>query len=106
MTAHRPRLPTLTRADLARAVQERVGVTGAQAGALVDRVFWTLADTLVGSDAGSVKITGFGTFYVRRKAERLGRNPRTREDALIRERRVLRFRCSRLLRGALNKEQR
>jgi integration host factor subunit alpha len=94
----------LTKAEIVRAVQSQVGVTGAQAGVLVDHVFETIKESLVDGERGEVKITGFGTFHVRRKGARMGRNPRTMEDVVIEERSVLRFRCSQLLRSAMNKE--
>ena len=106
MATRRALQPALTKAEIVRAVQGQVGVTGAQAGVLVDHVFETIKEVLTDSDHGEVKITGFGTFHVRRKAARLGRNPRTMEDVVINERNVLRFRCSQLLRGAMNKESR
>lgn len=104
-----PRRPirkaALTRVDLARAVHARLGVPGAQASVLVDQVLGSLRDAVLEPDAEPVKITGFGTFFVRQKGERVGRNPRTLEEVPITERRVLRFRCSNLLRKAINEEQ-
>jgi integration host factor subunit alpha len=103
--AHREAsLPALTKAEIVRGVQAQVGVTGAQAGVLVDHVFDLVKEALVDPQDHEVKLTGFGTFHVRRKAARLGRNPRTMEDVMIEERKVLRFRCSQLLRKAMNEE--
>lgn len=103
-----PRRPirqaALTRAELVRAVQERVGVPGGQARLLVDQIIDSLRDALLEPDAEPVKITGFGTFFVRHKGVRVGRNPRTLEEVPITERRVLRFRCSQVLRQAINEE--
>ncbi len=104
MSPRRAHLPALTKAEVVRAVQEQVGVTNAQAGVLVDKVFETIKDTLADPDQGEVKVTGFGTFHVRQKSERMGRNPRTMEDVVIEQRKVLRFRCSQLLRNAMNRE--
>lgn len=106
MARRRRKLPALTKAEVVKTVQEQVGVTNAQAGVLVDHVFETMKETLADPDQGEVKLTGFGTFHVRNKSERMGRNPRTMEDVVIEERRVLRFRCSQLLRSAMNKESR
>lgn len=106
MAHRRARQPALTKAEIVRAVQGQVGITGAHAGLLVDHVFEAMKEALAGPGHGEVKITGFGTFHVRRKASRLGRNPRTMEDVVIDERNVLRFRCSQLLRNAMNKESR
>jgi integration host factor subunit alpha len=100
------RPPALTKAEIVRTVQGQVGVTSNQAGVLVDHVFESIKDVLTDPDHGEVKITGFGTFHVRRKSARMGRNPRTMEDVVIEERDVLRFRCSQLLRKAMNKESR
>ena len=104
MSPRRVRLPALTKAEVVKSVQEQVGVTNAQASVLVDQVFETMKDALADSPQGEVKITGFGTFHVRQKSARMGRNPRTMEDVVIEERKVLRFRCSQLLRNAMNGE--
>ncbi len=104
MAHRRAPKPALTKAEIVRSVQAQVGITGAQAGVLVDHVFETMKDALVDPGHREVKLTGFGTFHVRRKAARMGRNPRTMEDVVIDERNVLRFRCSQLLRKAMNKE--
>ena len=106
MATRLARQPALTKAEIVRAVQGQVGVTGAQAAVLVDHVFETIKDVLADPEHGEVKISGFGTFHVRRKSARMGRNPRTMEDVVIDERNVLRFRCSQLLRGEMNKESR
>jgi integration host factor subunit alpha len=106
MATRRAPQPALTKAEIVRSVQGQVGVTGAQAGVLVEHVFEAIKEVLTDPEHGEVKITGFGTFHVRRKAARLGRNPRTMEDVVINERNVLRFRCSQLLRSAMNKESR
>ncbi|MFH1465966.1 MAG: integration host factor subunit alpha [Pseudomonadota bacterium] len=105
MPRHPIRKAALTRADLVRAVHARIGVPGAQASVLVDQVLGSLRDAVLEPDAEPVKITGFGTFFVRQKGERVGRNPRTLEEVPITERRVLRFRCSNLLREAINEER-
>ena len=106
MATRRARQSALTKAEIVRAVQGQVGVTSGQASVLVDQVFETIKDVLADTEDGEVKITGFGTFHVRRKSARLGRNPRTMEDVVIEERDVLRFRCTQLLRSAMNKESR
>ena len=98
--------PALTKAELVRAVQDQVGLSHGQAAAMVDQLFETIKDALVDEADGQVKISGFGTFHVAHAAARLARNPRTMEDVMIEERRVLRFRCSQLLRVAMNKELR
>ncbi|MFC5567079.1 integration host factor subunit alpha [Rubellimicrobium aerolatum] len=82
----------LTRDDLARALTAEVGLSRTDSAALVDRVLEHISDALVRGEA--VKVTGFGTFSLRDKAARVGRNPRTGEEAPITPRRVLSFRPS------------
>ena len=106
MAPRRKNLSALTKAEVVKSVQDQVGVTNAQAGVLVDRVFEVMKEALVDPAQGEVKLTGFGTFHVRQKSERMGRNPRTMEDVVIEQRKVLRFRCSQLLRVAMNEESR
>ena len=94
----------LTKAELARAVYEKVRLTQAEAGALVDVVFEVMKDAVADPDDGEVKVTRFGTFMVRQKGARPARNPRTMEEVMLRERRVLNFRMSQVLKAAVNKE--
>ena len=93
---------TLTKAKLAEQLHDRVGVTKKEAGDLVDEVFGIIRDTL--SSGEKVKISGFGNFVVRDKAARRGRNPKTSEVIIIARRKVLTFKCSQVLRSALNPE--
>ena len=94
---------TLTKAKLAAQVQKRVyDVKPWEAQKLVDRVMEIIKDTLVRGE--DVLITGFGKFVVRRKQPRRGRNPQTGEDLLLRERRVVVFKPSSVLRRRLRCE--
>jgi len=85
----------VTRAELALAVREEAGLTRRAARILVDSLFEEMAACLVAGE--EVKIYGFGSFGLRDKAERPGRNPRTREAAPIAARRVVVFRASKVL---------
>ena len=86
---------TLTRMDLSEAVFREVGLSRNESGQLVEQVLDTISDALVGGE--TVKISSFGTFSVRDKAQRVGRNPKTGEEVPILPRRVLTFRPSHLM---------
>ena len=86
---------TLTRMDLSEAVFREVGLSRNESSDLVERVIELMSDALV--DGGQVKISSFGTFSVRAKSERIGRNPKTGEEVPITPRRVLSFRPSQLM---------
>ncbi len=86
---------TLTRMDLAEAVHEEVGLSRNESAELVESVLQHISDALVSGD--SVKISSFGTFSIREKSERIGRNPKTGEEVPIHPRRVLSFRSSHLM---------
>ena len=86
---------TLTRMDLSEAVFREVGLSRNDSAQLVESVLQHLSDSLVAGE--QVKISSFGTFSVREKAARVGRNPKTGEEVPINPRRVLTFRPSHLL---------
>jgi integration host factor subunit alpha len=86
---------TLTRQDLAEAVFREVGLSRNESAQLVESVLTHVSDTLVAGK--SVKISSFGTFSIRDKAARVGRNPKTGEEVPILPRRVLTFRPSHLM---------
>lgn len=86
---------TLTRMDLADAVHEEVGLSRNDSAALVEAVLQHISDALVRGE--TVKISSFGTFSVRDKAARVGRNPKTGQEVPIHPRRVLTFRSSHLM---------
>ncbi|NBD28436.1 MAG: integration host factor subunit alpha [Alphaproteobacteria bacterium] len=86
---------TLTRMDLAEAVHEEVGLSRNESADLVESVLQHMSDALVRGE--NVKISSFGTFSIRDKAARLGRNPKTGEEVPISPRRVLSFRPSHLM---------
>lgn len=86
---------TLTRADLADAINRKVGLSRAEALAMVEGILRHMCDAL--SNGQNVKISGFGTFLLRDKSERVGRNPKTGVEVPITPRRVLTFRASQML---------
>ena len=86
---------TLTRMDLAEAVHTEVGLSRNESADLVESVLQHISDALVRGE--SVKISSFGTFSIRDKAARVGRNPKTGEEVPILPRRVLTFRASHLM---------
>ncbi|MGR3661573.1 MAG: integration host factor subunit alpha [Paracoccaceae bacterium] len=86
---------TLTRMDLSEAVFREVGLSRNESAQLVETVLNEMSDALV--DGETVKISSFGTFSVRSKAARIGRNPKTGQEVPISPRRVLTFRPSHLM---------
>ena len=91
----------MTKADLAKAIIDTAGLSQAQAREAVQLVIDLMADTLARGE--QVKITGFGTFQLRDKADRLGRNPQTGQPITISARRVVTFRPSMVLKWAMNR---
>ena len=86
---------TLTRMDLSEAVFREVGLSRNESAQLVERVLEMMSDALV--EGEQVKVSSFGTFSVRSKTARVGRNPKTGEEVPISPRRVLTFRPSHLM---------
>jgi integration host factor subunit alpha len=86
---------TLTRMDLSEAVFSEVGLSRNESAQLVESVLEHLSDALVRGE--QVKISSFGTFSVRDKSARIGRNPKTGQEVPINPRRVLTFRPSHLM---------
>jgi len=91
---------TLTRMDLSEAVFREVGLSRNESADLVETVLEHISQTLVKGE--TVKISSFGTFSVRAKNERMGRNPKTGEEVPITPRRVLSFRPSNLMKDKVN----
>lgn len=91
---------TVTRADLSEAVYQEVGLSRNESAALVESVLDIIADKLVGGE--NVKISSFGSFLVRQKGGRMGRNPKTGEEVPIDPRRVLVFRPSQVLKASVS----
>ena len=86
---------TLTRADLAEAINRKLGLSRAESLVMVESILDFMTDAL--AEGENVKISGFGTFLLRDKAERVGRNPKTGVEVPITPRRVLTFRASQML---------
>lgn len=87
---------TLTRADLAEALHREVGLSRADSARLVEQILAEMCEALAKGE--NVKISGFGTFLLRDKGERVGRNPKTGVEVPIAPRRVLTFRASQVMR--------
>lgn len=91
---------TITRADLSEVLYERVGLSRSESSDLVDSVLDLMTDAIV--DDGGLKLSGFGSFSLREKSERIGRNPKTGEEAVITPRRVVTFKASHILKNRIN----
>lgn len=91
---------TITRADLADAVYEQVGLSRNESSDLVETVLEEISQSLVSGEA--VKISSFGSFSIREKGERIGRNPKTGVEVPILPRKVLVFRASHVLKDRIN----
>jgi integration host factor subunit alpha len=92
---------TVTRAQLSEAVFKEVGLSRNESADLVEAVLNEISDTLAKSE--TVKISSFGSFIVREKGERVGRNPKTGQEVPIKPRRVLVFRASHVLKDRVNR---
>ncbi len=95
MTGH-----TVTRAQLSEAVYQEVGLSRNESAVLVESVISEIAGALERGEM--VKISSFGSFAVRRKGQRVGRNPKTGQEVPISPRRVLVFRASHALKNQIN----
>ena len=93
---------TVTRADLADAIYEQVGLSRNESAELVETVITQMSDALVAGE--NVKISSFGSWAIRQKGERIGRNPKTGEEVPITPRKVLVFRASHVLKDRINGE--
>ncbi len=91
---------TITRADLAEAVYQEVGLSRNESADLVEAILSEISGSLVSGE--NVKISSFGSFLVRDKGRRIGRNPKTGEEVPIEPRRVLSFRASQVLKDRIN----
>ena len=91
---------TVTRAHLAEAVYQEVGLSRSESAELVDAILDEITSSLM--EDGTVKVSSFGTFSVRQKGQRIGRNPKTGEEVPILPRRVLVFRPSQVLKDRIN----
>jgi integration host factor subunit alpha len=94
---------TLTRADLAESINRRVGLSRVDSLNMVESILGHMCEAL--SKGENVKISGFGTFLLRDKAERIGRNPKTGVEVPITPRRVMTFRASQMLKERICAEE-
>jgi len=92
---------TLTRADLADIVHRKLGLSRAESASVVERVLHHMCHAL--SEGQNVKVSGFGTFILRDKGQRIGRNPKTGVEVPIAPRRVMTFRASQIMRERIAK---
>jgi len=90
---------TLTRADLAEALHREMGLSRADSAKIVEQILSEMCGAL--SRGENVKVSGFGTFVLRDKGERVGRNPKTGVEVPIAPRRVLTFRASQMMRDRI-----
>lgn len=93
---------TVTRAELSEAVYQEVGLSRSESAELVESVLEEISHALVRGE--SVKLSSFGSFAVREKGQRIGRNPKTGEEVPILPRRVLVFRASHVLKDRINRK--
>ena len=91
---------TLTRADVAEAIHKEVGLSRADSSAIIEQILDNMSTALEKGE--NVKISGFGSFILRDKGQRIGRNPKTGVEVPIAPRRVLTFRASQLLRDQIS----
>lgn len=91
---------TVTRADLCEAVYQQVGLSRTESAALVESVLTEIADCLARGE--TVKLSSFGSFVIREKGQRVGRNPKTGEEVPIEPRRVMVFKPSSILKNRIN----
>jgi len=95
---------TVTRAQLGEAVYQEVGLSRNESAELLESVLSEMSDALARGE--TVKISSFGSFSVRQKGQRIGRNPKTGEEVPILPRRVLVFRPSQVLKSRINERMR
>jgi len=91
---------TLTRADLADAVYRTIGLSRTESADMVEVVLGEIADVIVAGE--NVKLSSFGSFIVRGKGQRVGRNPKTGVEVPIEPRRVIVFKASNVLKNRVN----
>jgi integration host factor subunit alpha len=90
----------LTRKHLSEKIYKSIGFSKNFSGKIIDSFFDLLVDEIIKSN--KVKISSFGTFVVKRKSERIGRNPKTKVEVLIKPRKVVKFIPSRSLKEKIN----
>lgn len=94
---------TITRADLAESIYEQVGLSRSESSDFVESILDLISSTLV--DGENVKISSFGSFTIRQKDARIGRNPKTGVEVVISPRKVIVFRASHVLKERINSKK-
>tara|TARA_B100000941_G_C28404246_1_gene499843 strand:+ start:257 stop:550 length:294 start_codon:yes stop_codon:yes gene_type:complete len=92
----------LTKKEIINSIYMQLGYSKKICETLLDDFFDILLEQLIQNN--KVKISGFGTFYLRKKQERIGRNPKTNEEAIINKRNVITFKASKELKKYINSE--
>ena len=95
-------MKTITRISITEAIYEEIGLSRKDSGDVLDMILDEIRDELVSGQ--NVKISSFGTFSLRKKNARIGRNPKTGKEAEITPRTVISFKPSQILRKAVNAE--
>ena len=90
----------MTKIDIVENIYEKVGFSKKEVAKIVESVFDIIKESLQQEE--KIKNSGFGNFVVRKKRSRRGRNPQTGTDIEITSRRILTFKPSQVLKGALN----
>ena len=93
----------MTKVDIVEEIYEKVGFSKKEVAKIVEYIFDIIKESLVKED--KIKISGFGNFVIRKKRSRRGRNPQTGSDIEITARRILTFKPSQVLKGALNRKE-
>lgn len=93
-------MSTLTRADICATINRKMGFSQAESADLLDSVLDTISSEL--TSGNTVKLSGFGNFVIRKKSERVGRNPKTGKEAVISARNSLTFSASQMLKKRIN----
>ena len=91
----------LTKQDLAEKINAKLGFSKEEAKSFIDSLFAIIENKVISGE--EVKIPKLGNFSSKEKKERYGRNPKTGEDAVIKKRKVIRFKPSKLLKKKINK---
>lgn len=93
----------MTKVDIVEEIYEKVGFSKKEVAKIVEYIFNIIKESLAKED--KIKVSGFGNFVVRKKRSRRGRNPQTGDDIEITARRILTFKPSQVLKGALNRKE-
>lgn len=100
MFFRKDKMKTITRVSITEAIYEEIGLSRKDSGDVLDMIIEEIKDEL--ADGNDVKISSFGTFSLRKKNARVGRNPKTGVEATISPRTVISFKPSQILRKVLN----